>query len=200
MLADRPFVALILVGALGMSTLFSYISGAPFVLQQQYGLSQQLFAVMFGVGAVAVIGASQLNVVLLRRFTTSRIVLVALAGATAFGTVLTTLAVTGTGGLPGFMVALWCVLGSVGFVLPNAPALALSRHGEAAGTAAALLGAGQFGLGALISPLVGALGNDALAMAVVMTGGSAIALVTLTAVVSRGRRPRGSLLRASVPT
>lgn len=200
LLADRPFMALVLVGALGMSTLFSYISGAPFVLQQQYGLSQQLFAVMFGVGAVAVIGASQLNVVLLRRFTSSRIVLVALAGATAFGVALTTLAVTGMGGLPGFMVALWCVLGSVGFVLPNAPALALSRHGEAAGTAAALLGAAQFGLGALISPLVGALGNDALAMAVVMTGGSAIALVTLAAVVSRGQRPRESLLRASVPT
>lgn len=192
LLADREFVALVLVGALGMSALFSYISGAPFVLQQQYGLSQQLFALVFGVGAVAVIGASQLNVVLLNRFTPRRVVHAALLAATASGAVLTFLALTGIGGLLGFMTALWLMLGSVGFVLPNAPALALSRHGEAAGTAAALLGAAQFGLGALIAPLVGILGNDALAMATIMTGGSAIALATLTAVVLRGRRQPSS--------
>jgi DHA1 family bicyclomycin/chloramphenicol resistance-like MFS transporter len=64
-------------------------------------------------------------------------------------------------------------------VIPNAPAVALSRHSEAAGTAAALLGAAQFGLGALVAPLVGALGNGALALATVMTAGMAIALVAL---------------------
>jgi DHA1 family bicyclomycin/chloramphenicol resistance-like MFS transporter len=76
----------------------------------------------------------------------------------------------------------------MGFVLPNAPALALSRHGEAAGTAAALLGAGQFGLGALIAPLVGVLGNDGPAMAITMTGGAAVALVALGVVVKLNRR------------
>ena len=59
------------------------------------------------------------------------------------------------------LVPLWLVLFAVGLVLPNAPALALARHGEAAGTAAALLGAIQFGVGAIVSPLVGVLGNDA---------------------------------------
>jgi MFS transporter, DHA1 family, multidrug resistance protein len=92
------------------------------------------------------------------------------------------------GGLVGFVVPLFVLLGSIGFVLPNAPALALSRHGEAAGTAAALLGATQFGLGALIAPLVGVLGNDAPAMSITMTAGSAVAWVALGATVWRDRR------------
>lgn len=195
LLADREFVALVLVGALGMSALFSYVSGAPFVLQGQYGLSQQMFAVVFGLGAVALIGASQLNPMLLDRFTSKQVVLGGLVASTVFGVAMTALAVTGLGGLPGFMVALWLALGSIGFVLPNAPALALSRHGEAAGTASALLGAAQFGLGALIAPLVGVLGNDARAMATIMMSGSMLALLILGTVVWRDRRQR-----AWVPT
>lgn len=190
LLADREFVVLALVAALGMSALFSYISGASFVLQEQFGLDQQEFSLVFGAGAVAIIGASQFNVVLLGRFTAKRIVFFALAAATASGLVLTVLAMTGVAGLVGYIVPLWLMLAAVGFVLPNAPALALSRHGEAAGTAAALLGAAQFGLGALIAPLVGVLGNDGPAMAVTMTGGSAIAAVALASVVLRERRRR----------
>jgi DHA1 family bicyclomycin/chloramphenicol resistance-like MFS transporter len=60
--------------------------------------------------------------------------------------------------------------------------VALSRHPDAAGTAAALLGAGQFGLGAAVAPLVGVLGNDELALALVMTTGMVIALFALLAV------------------
>ena len=67
--------------------------------------------------------------------------------------------------------------------MPNAPALALARHGEAAGTASALLGAIQMGVGAIVSPLVGILGNDAIAMGAVMTGGAVVALAVLLIVV-----------------
>ncbi|GAA0503601.1 putative multidrug resistance transporter, Bcr/CflA family protein [Saccharopolyspora subtropica] len=179
LITDRDFVLLTVVAALAMSALFSYVSGSSFVLQQQFGLNQQVFGVVFGIGAVALIGASQCNVVLLNRYTPRQIVFRALSAATVAGLVLTVLATTGTGGLLGFVIPLWLVLGAMGFVLPNAPALALSRHGEAAGTAAALVGAVQFGLGALIAPLVGLLGNDGPAMAITMTGGAAIALVAL---------------------
>ena len=65
---DTRFVILVLVAALGMSGLFAYIAGASFVLQGRYGLDQQAFALVFGAGAVALIGATQFNVVLLRRF------------------------------------------------------------------------------------------------------------------------------------
>ena len=77
------------------------------------------------------------------------------------------------------------ILAGMGLVIPNAPALALSRHPDASGTAAAMLGAAQFGLGAAVAPAIGALGNGALALAAVMTAGMGVALVALLAV---GRR------------
>jgi len=187
LVTDRQFVVLTLVAALGMSALFSYVSGSSFVLQDTYGLSQQEFGLVFAVGAVALIGASQLNVVLLNRFTAEQIVFGALAAAVAVGAVLIVLVASGAGGLLGFLVPLMFLLAAVGFVLPNAPALALSRHGEAAGTAAALLGATQFGLGALIAPLVGVLGNDGPAMALTMTGGVLVAWLALAGTRYRRR-------------
>ena len=181
LLRDARFVILVLVAALGMSGLFAYIAGASFVLQGRYGLDQQSFALVFGAGAVALIGSTQFNVVLLRRFTPQAIVLWALAASSLFGVVFVALAVAGVGGLAAFVVPVWLILGAMGFVIPNAPALALSRHSEASGTSAALLGAAQFGLGALVAPLVGVLGNDEVALAVVMTAGAVIALGALLA-------------------
>jgi MFS transporter, DHA1 family, multidrug resistance protein len=182
LLRDARFVILVLVGALGMSGLFAYIAGASFVLQGHYGLGQQAFALVFGAGAVALIGATQLNVVLLRRFAPQTIVLWALVSASAAGVVFVGVAFAHVGGLVGFVLPVWAILGAMGFVIPNAPAVALSRHPDAAGTAAALLGAAQFGLGAAVAPLVGVLGNDEVALALVMTTGMVIALLALVAV------------------
>ncbi|HEY5853490.1 MAG TPA: multidrug effflux MFS transporter [Aldersonia sp.] len=176
---DPIFVALAVAGGLAMSTLFAYIAGASFVLQDDFGLDEQQFALVFGVGAVALIAASQVNVVVLRRYALTAVVGVALAAALGAAVLLGVFAMTGAGGVWGFVVPVWLVLAASGFVLPNAPALALSRHGEAAGTAAALVGAAQFGIGALVAPLVGVLGNDSIAMATVMVAGPAVALVAL---------------------
>jgi DHA1 family bicyclomycin/chloramphenicol resistance-like MFS transporter len=181
LLRDMRFVVLVLVAALAMSGLFAYIAGASFVLQGRYGLDQQEFALVFGAGAVALIGATQLNVVLLRRFTPATIVVWSLTASALFGVVFVGLAAAGVGGLPAFVVPIWAILAAMGLVIPNAPALALSRHPDASGTSAALLGAGQFGLGAAVAPLVGVLGNDELALAVVMTTGVVIALLALLA-------------------
>lgn len=182
LLRDARFVTLVLVAALGMSGLFAYISAAPYVLQGRHGLDQQTFALLFGAGAIALIGATQYNVVLLRRFSPQRIMLSALAFATVAGAVFVGVTVAGVGGVAGFVVPVWIVLAAMGLVLPNAPAVALSRHNEAAGTAAALLGAAQFGLGAVVAPLVGVLGNDELALAAVMLTGMAVALLALLTV------------------
>nr|WP_319437660.1 multidrug effflux MFS transporter [Mycobacterium sp. RTGN5] len=182
LLRDLRFVTLVLVGALGMAGLFAYIAGAAFVLQGRHGLDQQTFALVFGAGAIAFVAATQLNVVLLRRFSPQRILVWALAAATVVGAVFIALSVTHTGGIYGFLAPAWAVLATMGLVIPNAPAVALSRHHEAAGTAAALLGAAQFGLGAVVAPVVGLMGNDEIALAVVMTAGVAIALLALLAV------------------
>lgn len=186
LLRDTRFVILVLVAALGMSGLFAYIAGASFVLQGRYGLDQQSFALVFGAGAVALIGATQLNVVLLRRFTPATIVVWALVASSLFGAVFVGLAAAGVGGLAAFVLPVWAILAAMGLVIPNAPALALSRHPDASGTSAALLGAAQFGLGAAVAPLVGVLGNGELALAVVMTAGVVIALFALLAAGVRG--------------
>lgn len=181
-LRDVRFVILVLVAALAMSGLFAYIAGASFVLQGHYGLDQQAFALVFGAGAVALIGATQFNVVLLRRFGPQTIALWALVAASLGGAVFVGLSFAHTGGLAGFVVPVWAILAAMGLVIPNAPAVALARHPDAAGTAAAVLGAAQFGLGAAVAPLVGVLGNDEFALALVMTTGMVIALLALLAV------------------
>nr|WP_225933776.1 multidrug effflux MFS transporter [Mycolicibacterium pallens] len=182
LLRDLRFVALVVVGALGMAGLFAYIAGAAFVLQGRHGLDQQTFALVFGAGAIAFVAATQVNVLLLRRFSPQRILLWALAAATVVGASFIVLSVTHTGGIYGFLVPVWAVLAMMGFVIPNAPAVALSRHHEAAGTAAALLGAAQFGVGAAIAPVVGLMGNDEIALSVVMTAGVGVAVLALIAV------------------
>lgn len=183
LLTDRVFVGLVLTAGLAMSGMFAYIAGSSFVFQQQFGLDEQSFGLLFGVGAVWVIGASQLNAYLLRWFEPRQLLLAAVLGATTAGLLLLATSLTGFGGLTGVLVPLWAALFAVGLALPNAPALALSRHGEAAGTAASLLGAAQFGTGAAVSPLVGVVGNDATAMATVVATALALALAVLVLVV-----------------
>ncbi len=183
---DRVYVGLILVGGLAMAALFAYVSGSSFVFQEEFGMSEQQFAYVFAGGAVGLIAATQLNVRLLRRFPPQHILAVALLAGLVAGGVLLADAQTGFGGLAGILIPLWAALATVGLAMPNAPALALSRHGEAAGTAAALLGATQFGVGALAAPLVGAFGVGANAMAAVVVLGMLAANVVLWLVV----RPR----------
>lgn len=189
MFRDVRFVVLVLVAALSMSGLFAYIAAAPFVLQDQYGLNQQSFALVFGAGAIALIGSTQCNVLLLRRYRPQTIAIWALVSASLAGAVFIGLSVAAVGGLVGFLVPVLAILAAMGLVIPNAPAVALSRHHEAAGTAAALLGAAQFGLGAAVAPLVGVLGNDQLALAVTITTGMVIGLVALLAVSRTGSAP-----------
>lgn len=183
LLQDRTFVGLVLVAGLAMSAVMSYVSGASFVFQEQFGLNQQQFGLAFSSGAIWLILASQLNPVLLRRFEPQQLLFGAVAIAATASLLLVTVASSGIGGLFGVLVPLWMVLLAVGFGLPNAPAVALSRHGETAGTAAALLGATQFGVGALVSPLVGVLGNDAAAMSTTIASGLVLSLTVLVLVV-----------------
>ncbi|MDG4768621.1 multidrug effflux MFS transporter [Solwaraspora sp. WMMD406] len=189
LLADRTFIGLVLVAGFAMAALFAYVAGSSFVLQDQYGLDEQEFGIAFGAGAAGMITATQLNVRLLRRYSPQQILLGSLVAGTAAGTLLLGFAATNVGGLAGVLIPLWAVLAASGFALPNAPALALAGHGEAAGTASALLGAVQFGVGAVAAPVVGLLGTGSTAMASVITGGMLCSLFILLVVVRPGRLP-----------
>jgi DHA1 family bicyclomycin/chloramphenicol resistance-like MFS transporter len=187
LLHDRSYVGLVLVAGLTMAGLFSYVSGSAFVYQGEYGLNQQQFGFLFGAGAFWLIAATQLNPVALRRFEPQQVLFAGTVVGALAGAALVVLAGTGTGGLPAVVGSLWTMLFACGFALPNAPALALSRHGDTAGTAAALLGAIQFGVGALVSPVVGLLGNDAVAIGTVVVTSLVLAIVVLVGVVRPGR-------------
>jgi DHA1 family bicyclomycin/chloramphenicol resistance-like MFS transporter len=189
LLRDRVYVGLVVVGGLTMAGLFSYVSGSAFVFQGEFGLDEQQFGLLFGAGAIWLIGATQLNPFLLRWWSPQQLLVAGTVAGAVGGAVLVALAGTGTGGLPAVAGSLWAVLFACGLALPNAPALALSRHGEAAGTAAALLGAVQFGVGALVSPVVGLLGNDAVAMGAVIVVALVLALVVLVTVVRPWQLP-----------
>jgi DHA1 family bicyclomycin/chloramphenicol resistance-like MFS transporter len=183
LLRDRTYVGLVLVAGLTMAGLFSYVSGSSFVFQRQFGLDEQQFGLLFGAGAFWLIAATQLNPLVLRRWSSAQVLVAGIGTGAVAGAVLLVLALTGTGGLAGVVVPLWAVLFSGGLALPNAPALALTRHGESAGAAAALLGAVQFGVGASVAPLVGVLGNDAAAMGTVVVGALLVAIAVLVTVV-----------------
>jgi DHA1 family bicyclomycin/chloramphenicol resistance-like MFS transporter len=186
---DRTYVGLILVAGLTMAALFTYVSGSSFVYQRQFGLDEQQFGLLFGAGAIWLIAATQLNPVLLRWWSPAQILVAGTVGGTAAGAVLLLLAAAGTGGLFGIAVPLWAVLFAAGLALPNAPALALAGYGDSAGSAAALLGAVQFGVGAAVSPLVGLLGNDAVAMGAVIVATLTLAVAVLVVVVRPWQLP-----------
>ena len=199
LLRDRTYVGLVLVAGLTMAGLFSYVAGSSFVYQGQFGLDEQQFGLLFGAGAFWLIAATQLNPLVLRRFSPGEVLLAGSVIGVVAGAALLGLALTGTGGIAGVVVPLWAVLFGTGLALPNAPALALSRHGEAAGAAAALLGAVQFGIGALVSPLVGVLGNDATAMGASILGALLLGTLVLLLVVRPWQLPdpdgRGAVAR-----
>src|SRR4051794_10392878 len=52
LLRDRTFLGLVLVAGLAMSAVMAYVSGASFVFQEEYGLSEQVFGLVFGTAAI----------------------------------------------------------------------------------------------------------------------------------------------------
>lgn len=176
---DRKFVALALMPALAMTTIFAYVVGSPFVFQQHYGLGKGEFALLFAVNGVALVTSAQLNAALVGKFSPEFLLRTGLLAQWTLSIVLVILAVTGVGGFWAFATALWFLLGCQGFIGANAQVLALAGYGHMIGTAAAVLGALQSGVAGSVSPLVGVFGGTPTAMAAVISGGLGLALVIL---------------------
>ena len=134
---------------------FAYISGAPFFFIDLHGVSPQHFGLFFGVNACGLIGASQINRRLLRRFSTQLILKVALSVNAATALLLTAAGLTGIGGFPAQVLLLFVCLSMTGLLYPNVTALAMAPFDKAAGSASALLGTIQYTLGASAGALVG---------------------------------------------
>ncbi|PVU83633.1 Bcr/CflA family drug resistance efflux transporter [Cellulomonas sp. WB94] len=179
LLRDRHFLALAILPGLGAAGLMSYVVGSPFVLREGYGLSANQFALLFAVNGLGLVGGAQVNAWLVRRYAPIRIIRVIVPVSLALGLVLLGIGATGAGGLPALLVVLWLALALVNVTPPNASALALGRHGEMAGTAAAFIGGTQALVSGTVAPLVGVLGGTTVAMTGVMAGASLAALLVL---------------------
>jgi DHA1 family bicyclomycin/chloramphenicol resistance-like MFS transporter len=190
LLRDRHFIGLATLPGLAFAVLMSYVVGSPFVLRDGYGLSQNQFALIFAVNGVALVGGAQVNAALVHRVAPLRIVRTAQLALVGLTGVLVVLGVTGAGGLPALLVALFATMTVINLVGPNANALALTRHGEVAGTAAAVSGSIQALIGGAATPLSGMLGGDARAMTSIMVTAALLGLVVLVVATPAFRRTR----------
>ena len=138
---------------------FSYIAGAPFLFIELHGISPQHFGLFFGANAFGLIGASQVNRRLLRRFSAERILNRAFAVNAAAALLLTVAGITGIGGFPLQVILIFICICTTGLLYPNVTALAMAPFEKAAGSASALLGTIQYTLGATAGGLVGVFHN-----------------------------------------
>jgi len=158
-----------LAGGLGTAAPFAYIAGSPDVFINIYGVTEQQYGWIFGGLAVAIIGSTQLNHILLKRFKSEELVKVALLYQGVAGTLMVAGTLYGGLSLPGMLVLMFIFLSGHGIIGPNATALSLAPFSKYAGSAAALLGSWRMGTGALITGLVSFLHNHtALPMAGMM--------------------------------
>ncbi|MFD8756528.1 multidrug effflux MFS transporter [Kitasatospora sp. NPDC059577] len=155
LLRNLPFLGLALTSSLAFGALFGYISGSSTVLQHVYQVSPQTYSLLFGLNSVAIVVMTQLNGrVLAPRFTPRALMLGSLAVAVAAGVALVLLTAVWDLGLVGFCAPLFVMMGSLGVLLPNTAAQALGLvEPQVAGTASALLGTGNFLVGAVVAPL-----------------------------------------------
>jgi DHA1 family bicyclomycin/chloramphenicol resistance-like MFS transporter len=159
LLRDGAFMRHVLTGALVFSGLLAYIAGSPFIIIELFGVSPERFGLYFGLNAVGIIAASQVNRWLAHRLESRTILRVVVPVSMGAGLVLLFDAATGIGGFAGILVPLFIFIATHGFVMPNTTALAMAPHGAVAGSASALLGSLQFVLGSIAGTLVGVLGD-----------------------------------------
>ncbi|WP_372491804.1 multidrug effflux MFS transporter [Microbacterium croceum] len=188
-LSDRVFIGVLIIGGMTFSGLFSYLSASPFLFQQTHGLNAQQYGLLFAVNSLGVVLGVQTASRLAARFGPQWVMAYSTAVLLIAGVAIVVADQLGLG-LWGTVVPLFVFMTACGFTFPNVQVLALDRHGKAAGTAASILGATNFGVAGLISPVVGWISKDAgitaTTMASVMVGCAAIGILSLWLIV----RPR----------
>lgn len=188
-LRDRVFIGVLVIGGMTFSGLFSYLSASPFLFQESYGFDAQQYGVLFAVNSIGVVVGVQVASRLAARFGPQWV----MAGSTA-ALVVSAVVIILTDqlglGLWGTVVPLFVFMTACGFTFPCVQVLALDRHGKAAGTAQSIIGATNFGVAGIISPVVGwiagSAGITATTMAGVMVGCAVIGVLALWLLV----RPR----------
>jgi DHA1 family bicyclomycin/chloramphenicol resistance-like MFS transporter len=178
-LSDRVFIGVALIAGLMFSGLFAYLSASSFLFQDVYGFDAQQYGILFAVNSIGLAVSSQVASRLMRRFAPARILavslpLMAIAGFTAAAAAALDL------GLAPIVAGTFVFLSCAGLSFPCIQVTALAPHGAEAGTAAALLGAINFGLASLSAPIVSVFGTET---AIPMGLGMGILLSVATALL-----------------
>jgi DHA1 family bicyclomycin/chloramphenicol resistance-like MFS transporter len=173
-LSERGFVTHAAMGGFASFGMFAYLGGSSPVFIEGFHLSPSLFALVFGLNSVGLVACSQINARLLRRFSPSQLLAMAQRVSLCASLALCVVAFGRVHSLPLVMAPIFVSISCMGFTNANAVVGALSRHAAHAGSAAALMGVGQFSLGATSGLLVGLLTDGTpRGMALLMVAGSA---------------------------
>ncbi|WP_448231030.1 multidrug effflux MFS transporter [Microbacterium lacticum] len=187
--SDRVFIGVLIIGGMTFSGLFSYLSSSSFLFQEGYGFDAQQYGMLFAVNSLGVVLGVQTASRLAARFGPQWVLAFSTATLVLASAAIIVFDQLGLGLWP-TMAALFVFMTACGFTFPCVQVLALDRHGKAAGTAASIIGASNFGVAGLISPIVGWIARDAgitaTTMASVMVGCAVIGCLSLWLIV----RPR----------
>ena len=179
------FYTYALTAAVSAAGMYAYIGGSPTVFMDIFHVSEKQYGWIFALIAMGLIGASQINSVLLKNYSSEQIIKVALACQSIIGLVLAILAIAGWSDLFITIFLIFLFLSCQGFTFPNASALSLAPFGHNAGSASALMGAIQMSIGACTSALVSFLQNNT---ALPMTGVMACCAIGAYVVNRLGRK------------
>ncbi|WP_261540345.1 multidrug effflux MFS transporter [Burkholderia multivorans] len=175
LLQQPRFLALSGIGGLGAATFYAYLAQSSLVLIGQYGLTQTQYSLAFGTNAIVFIGASQAAGRLGRRFGLEPLVRWAAAGCALAMSLLLVARLVGEDSLALMMGLLYLGYGCLGLVVPVTAVLAMDDQGNAAGTAAALMGAMQLAVSAVV-----------IALASPFAGGGALPMIAAIAASAVG--------------
>jgi MFS transporter, DHA1 family, multidrug resistance protein len=128
--------------------LFSYISGAPFVYIEVFGVPSDNFGYFFAIPAIALVGGGLANARLLRHWQGERLIQAGLVLILAAGILMWSGALLGIG-IFGIVLPIMLYVFGLGLVTPNALAAAMEPHPSMAGTVSSLIGCLQMAGGAL---------------------------------------------------
>ena len=179
-LKEPQFYTYAFTGSIAFSGLFTYVAASPIVFMDIYHVDAKTYGWIFAFMSVSFIGSSQLNSLLLKKFSSEQMILAALISQSVISIVFLILSVNNLLGLYETIAMLFLFLGCLGISNPNTAGLTMAPFAKNAGSASALMGAIQLGLGALASFAVGVFVKDSVApMVLIMTVTTLIALVVL---------------------
>lgn len=179
-LRHPAFYIYALAGTFSFSGLFVYVAHSPAIFMNQFHLSGKAYGAVFALLSIGFVGSSQLNHILTKRYRNEKILTAAILVQLVTAIVFFAGAWHEWYGMIAVIIFIFIILSCSGIVYPNAAALCMAPFAKNAGSASALLGFSQIGVGGLVSAAAGLLqGNPVLAMAAATLGTVAVAVSIL---------------------